>query len=120
MADPAKVQSFFAIQISPIELKQWDPSLLLVILFAVVPNIINQRLRGLQGSPRLANRYSLPTKSLRDVDLKFVLGAVAFGVSWGYSGICPGPAIVRSILQPKWGAIWLAGFRVGSLDILGT
>jgi uncharacterized protein len=28
------------------------------------------------------------------IDTKLVLGAVVFGIGWGLSGFCPGPAIV--------------------------
>jgi uncharacterized membrane protein YedE/YeeE len=119
MAHPAKVQSFFAIRFkSPLDISLWDPSLTLVILFAVIPNVIHIKWRGLKKPPRAAKSFSLPTKTMKDVDARFVLGAVAFGVAWGWSGVCPGPAILRSILQPVWGVLWMAGFYVGSLEVL--
>ena len=119
MADSGKVQAFFAIRFNPFDISLWDPSLSLVILFAVVPNIVSIRWRGFGEPPRLARKFNLPTKTLKDVDAKFVLGAVAFGIAWGWSGICPGPAVVRSVVQPTWGVLWLMAFRVGSLDVFG-
>ena len=118
MADAAKVQSFFAIRSSPLDFSTWDPSLLLVIVFAVLPNALSIRWRGFDRRPRLATNFSLPTKTLADVDAKFVLGAVAFGIAWGWTGICPGPAVIRSFLQPAWGILWMAGFYAGSFDLL--
>ena len=29
------------------------------------------------------------------VDVKLIIGSIIFGVGWGLSGICPGPAIVN-------------------------
>jgi uncharacterized membrane protein YedE/YeeE len=116
MANPGKVQSFFAIQFRPFDLGRWDPSLSMVILFAVVPNIITVRSRGFRQPPRLTRHFSLPTKTMADVDIKFVLGAIAFGIAWGWTGICPGPALLRSFVQPVWGLMWLTGFCVGSYE----
>ena len=117
MADPSKVQSFFAVQFRPFDLSRWDPSLSLVIFFGLLPNIVSIQFRGFERPPRLATRFSLPTKTLADVDIKFVLGAVAFGISWGWTGMCPGPAILRSLVQPGWGVMWLSGFYAGSRDL---
>ena len=41
--------------------------------------------------PVLADGFSLPTKSAADGRL--VGGAALFGVGWGLSGFCPGPAV---------------------------
>jgi uncharacterized protein len=120
LSDPAKVQAFFAMSFWPFDLRQWDPSLLLVMLFATAPNIISIQWRGLQDPPRLATKFNVPTKTLADVDMKFYAGAVAFGVGWGSNGVCPGPAIIRALLQPIWGITWFAGFYIGSLDIFGS
>lgn len=113
MASPSKVQSFFAI--SPTSLHHWDPSLALVLVFGVLPNMMSIRRRGLEEPPRLAPRFSLPTKTMADVGWRFVVGAVAFGVSWGATGTCPGPAVVRAVVQPWWGGLWMLGFWVGGL-----
>jgi uncharacterized membrane protein YedE/YeeE len=117
MASPAKVQGFFAVRFIPFDASRWDPSLSLIMLFAVIPNIIRIKWRGFEQPPRLTTRFSLPTKTMKDVDARFVLGAVAFGIAWGLTGVCPGPAIIRTFVQPVWGVLWMAGFYAGSLDI---
>jgi uncharacterized membrane protein YedE/YeeE len=119
MASPSKVQSFFAIRFRPFDLSLWDPSMSLIILFALIPNIVSVKWRGLKKPPRLASHFSLPTKTIKDVDSRFFLGAIAFGVSWGLTGVCPGPAILRIFLQPAWGVLWMTSFYTGSLDIFG-
>lgn len=118
MASPAKVLGFFNF-LSP-GLRGWDPSLSLVIVFGILPQMAyylshQSRLQG--GTPTYADKFSLPTKGLRDTDWRFVVGAAMFGVAWGLSGVCPGPAILRAVGQPVWGALWVSGFGLGSLIV---
>jgi uncharacterized membrane protein YedE/YeeE len=58
--------------------------------------------------------FELPKKTIKDVDGRFVAGAAAFGVGWGLTGTCPGPAVLRALAQPVWGVMWLGGFWLGS------
>ncbi|KAH6618667.1 YeeE/YedE family integral membrane protein-like protein [Boeremia exigua] len=109
MANPAKVTSFLSFPV----MNAWDPSLALVILFGVLPNLITIQRKGFAEPPAFADKFELPTKTIKDVDLTFVAGAAAFGVGWGLTGTCPGPAVLRAFAQPVWGAMWLGGFWVG-------
>ncbi|KAL1792731.1 hypothetical protein ACET3X_009238 [Alternaria dauci] len=114
MAHPDKVAAFLSFP----DLQNWDPSLALVILFGVLPNLIENQVKGFNGSPSFAEKFSLPTKTLKHVDGRFVMGAVAFGIGWGLTGTCPGPAVIRAFSQPVWGALWIGGFWLGGkLDI---
>ncbi len=45
------------------------------------------------GKPLLCSAYSLPTSTV--IDTRLILGAGLFGLGWGISGICPGPALVN-------------------------
>ncbi|HHF0524331.1 TPA: DUF6691 family protein [Legionella anisa] len=49
-------------------------------------------------------------------DWQLVLGAAAFGVGWGITGICPGPNIVRLGIF-SWPLYWInfAGIIIGFL-----
>ena len=109
MSHPAKVASFLSFP----SLHHWDPSLALILVFAVLPNMMLIRTKGLDGPPRFAPSFALPTKGFKDVDATFVAGAAAFGVGWGLSGTCPGPAILRALAQPVWGLLWMGGFWAG-------
>jgi hypothetical protein len=86
MTQPAKVVGFLDFA------GAWDPSLAFVMVGAIgvcVP-LFRWVLR-LKG-PLFLPQFALPTR--RDIDRDLVLGAAIFGVGWGLSGFCPGPAIV--------------------------
>ena len=54
----------------------------------------------------------MPT--LKDVDLRLVVGASLFGIGWGLSGFCPGPAIVSLPLLAKGTLIFIPCMLAGS------
>lgn len=109
MAHPAKVTSFLSFPV----MHAWDPSLALVLVFGVLPNLITIQRKGFAEPPMFRKEFELPTKTIKDVDARFVAGAAAFGVGWGLTGTCPGPAVLRAFAQPVWGAMWLGGFWLG-------
>lgn len=106
MAHPAKVASFLSFPV----MHAWDPSLALIVVFGVLPNLITIQRKGFAEPPAFNKLFEIPTKTIRDVDGKFVAGAAAFGVGWGLTGTCPGPAVLRAFAQPVWGVMWLSGF----------
>jgi hypothetical protein len=110
MAHPAKVASFLSFP----ELDVWDPSMLLVMIFGVLPSLLENQMRGFAAPPRFGDKFDVSKKTAKDADWKFVTGAAVFGVGWGLSGTCPGPAILRSFAQPAWGMLWMGGFWTGS------
>jgi uncharacterized membrane protein YedE/YeeE len=120
MADPTKVIRFFAFVAN---INSFDPSLALILLFGVGPSLYGYlavkpgqpTADGEIVAPTLADAWRLPKRTVADIDWRFVAGAVAFGVGWGLSGVCPGPAILRSVLQPAWGIVWMGGYALGSL-----
>jgi uncharacterized membrane protein YedE/YeeE len=124
MADPAKVLRFFAVLTDP---SRWDPSLALIILFGIGPSLASylslkpgqkkgeEQERGESAKPTLADNWRLPTLTVADIDWRFVTGAAAFGLAWGLRGVCPGPAILRTVLQPTWGLAAMTGYTLGNL-----
>lgn len=109
MSSPAKVASFLSFP----NFDVWDPSMALVILFGILPSIVENQTKGFSRAPYFSERFELPKQTIKDTDWNFLLGAAAFGVGWGLSGTCPGPSILRSIAQPAWGLMWMGGFWLG-------
>lgn len=85
MTDPARVLGFLDVA------GAWDPSLMFVLGGAVVTTFIGYRLVYARGTPLFSNAFQLPSK--QDLDAKLLGGAALFGIGWGLSGYCPGPAI---------------------------
>ncbi|WP_129141455.1 DUF6691 family protein [Modicisalibacter coralii] len=92
MTDPTRVIGFLDVA------GDWDPTLIFVLGGAVMTTFIGYRLVWKRGVPWLAPRFALPTR--RDLDARLLGGAALFGVGWGLSGYCPGPA-VASLAGPS-------------------
>jgi uncharacterized protein len=105
MANPAKVQNFLDLAGS------FDPRLICVMLGAVVVTFLGYRLAFRRPRPVLVERFSLPTA--KNIDRKLVLGAALFGIGWGLSGFCPGPAITSLPLLAKGTLIFVPAMLIG-------
>ncbi|MBO4226780.1 DUF6691 family protein [Bradyrhizobium neotropicale] len=90
MSNPAKVLNF--LDLAAIRTGSWDPSLVFVMLGAVIITFIGFRLVLKWPRPVLARTFHLPTKT--DFDLRVIVGPAIFGAGWGIAGFCPGPAFV--------------------------
>ncbi len=98
MTDPARVQGFLDLA------GRWDPTLAFVMGGALLVNIPAYWLtRRTRTQPLFDTRFTLPTR--HDLDGRLLLGAACFGIGWGLSGFCPGPA--------------LASLSSGALPVLG-
>ncbi|MEQ6916104.1 DUF6691 family protein [Halomonas aquatica] len=84
MTDPARVIGFLDLA------GAWDPTLMFVLGGAVVTNFIGYRLVLRRPNPVFGERFHLPTRT--DLDARLIGGAALFGIGWGLSGYCPGPA----------------------------
>jgi uncharacterized protein len=82
---------------------------------------IGYRLVLAREKPLLAERFYLLAGSI--IDGRLIFGAALFGIGWGLSGFCPGPAIVSLPLLAKGTLIFvpamLAGIGVGRLRMQG-
>ena len=107
MADPAKVQNF----LDPFG--AWDPSLAFVMLGAITVTFAGYRLAFRRGRPLLAGTLSLPSKT--DIDARLLAGAGLFGIGWGLSGFCPGPAIVSLPLLATGTLVFVPAMLAGML-----
>lgn len=85
MVNPSKVLNFFDV------LGAWDASLLFVLAGALAVTFLGYRFAGTREAPFFASAFSLPRR--KPVDSRLLFGATLFGLGWGLSGLCPGPAI---------------------------
>lgn len=108
MTQPEKILGFLDLTGS------WDPSLMLVmggavgVTFTLFPQVFKR------GAPVWGNGFDLPTRKY--VDARLIGGAAIFGIGWGLSGYCPGPAVV-SLVTADAGVWVFAACLLGGLAI---
>ncbi len=111
MVDPLKVLRF--LDFGAIPAGGWDPSLAFVIVPAIVVMFIAVRLGRRREAPLFDAAFHEP--EYKRIDKRLVGGAALFGVGWGMSGICPGPAISLIAFVPDNLWIFLLAMLAGSL-----
>ena len=85
MINPEKVLGFFDI------FGLWDPSLIFVMLGAIIISAPVFFLFRSKNKPLFADNFTMPT--LKSIDKNLIVGSGTFGIGWGMVGFCPGPAI---------------------------
>jgi uncharacterized protein len=99
MTDPARVIGFLDV------FGKWDPALVFVMAGAVGTYGV-----GMYALRKASRRNALqkfgkpPAARSGPIDRRLLLGAAIFGVGWGLSGFCPGPALAN-----------LVALRIGAL-----
>ena len=83
MTNPSKVLAFLDVS------GEWDPSLAIVMASALLTLATIQRLMAL--SPETQTSCDGVKQG---IDRKLLIGSTIFGIGWGLSGICPGPALL--------------------------
>ncbi|RDX35422.1 YeeE/YedE family protein [Kangiella sp. HD9-110m-PIT-SAG06] len=108
MIDPDKVQGFLDI------FGDWDPTLAWVMGGALLVSI--------PGFAILLSKEERAQIKQGVIDAKLLIGSALFGIGWGLSGYCPGPAISVSpliiteliwFLVPLAVGMWIARLMVG-------
>lgn len=105
MTNPSKVVGFLDIT------GDWDPSLAFVMVGAIGVNALAYLYSRRRGTPILAPKFSLPTRS--DIDPRLVGGAALFGAGWGLGGYCPGPGLVSLVSGSASTALFVGTMLVG-------
>lgn len=85
MTNPDKVLNFLDMT------GTWNPSLLLVLGGAVVLSAIAFHFVFKRKTPVWDSMFHMPLP--KAIDRPLVIGSALFGIGWGLSGYCPGPAI---------------------------
>lgn len=84
MTQPQKVIGF-------LDLTAWNPSLIFVMVGAILVHAAVYPLVRRRPSPLLAESFQVPSR--REISPSLLAGAFLFGLGWGIGGYCPGPAI---------------------------
>ena len=105
MLDPSKVAGFLDL------FGVWDPSLAFVMGGGVVVNAIGFMLIKKRSKPVFADAFKLPIT--QDIDKPLLIGSALFGIGWGISGLCPGPAVASALLNPSDGLGFMVFLTAG-------
>ena len=105
MTDPSKVIAFLDLA------GAWDPSLAFVMAGAILIGagafaIAKNRQRSLLGAP-------MQLSAATGLDKGLLIGSLIFGIGWGLSGFCPGPAVVSAAVGLPKAWLFVASMLAG-------
>ena len=107
MTDTARVQGFLDI------FGGWDPTLMFVMGGAIVPMFFAWRFAASREVAVLGD--PLPAAPGTAIDTRLLVGGVMFGMGWGLSGFCPGPAFASLSFGGSGGFIFLASMLIAMM-----
>ena len=107
MTNPSKIVNFLDIA------GTWDPSLIFVMGGGIPVAAIGFFILKKRENPLIFDEIQVPTHGV--IDRPLVIGSVLFGVGWGVSGLCPGPAFASVLLEPAIIIPYLMALVLGSL-----
>jgi uncharacterized membrane protein YedE/YeeE len=107
MTNPAKVLGFLDL------FGQWDPSLIFVMIGAIIISSPFFFLLKSKIKPLFAQTFSIP--EIKRIDAKLIIGSSLFGIGWGAVGLCPGPAISSLALLNNYSLAFIASMFLGFL-----
>jgi len=109
MANPAKVLNF--LDFAAIRTGAWDASLAFVMAAAIAVTFAGFKLVLRRSRPVFGEKFHLPTRE--DIDARVIAGPAIFGIGWGLSGFCPGPAITAVGFGTRAAVIFAVAMLVG-------
>lgn len=105
MTQPSKVVGFLDFG------GAWDPSLAFVMGGALAVYAVAYRLIRRRPLPLLGSHFVVSDRT--DIPPRMLLGSALFGVGWGVSGFCPGPAVVAGGSGMSQALVFLPAVAVG-------
>ncbi|MEM7221248.1 MAG: DUF6691 family protein [Pseudomonadota bacterium] len=105
MVDPRNVLAFLTLDAA------WNPALILVMGSALAVAALGYRWVLRRAHPLFADGFTIPAR--RDIDPALLGGAALFGVGWGLSGYCPGPALVGAFFVDARALVFLCACLIG-------
>jgi uncharacterized membrane protein YedE/YeeE len=112
MIDPEKIKNF--LDFAAIPSGGWDPSLAFVMVGGLIVAFVGLRLDRLMNMEAPLAAPAFIRQDRFEIDRPLVTGAAIFGLGWGLSGLCPGPAFADIGIIPEKVAIFVIAMLVGS------
>lgn len=107
MTNPANVLGFLDVA------GDWRPALAFTMVGAIL--VATPAFRYIRLHQRaLAGGDTVPPKR-KSIDTRLVIGSTVFGVGWGLSGLCPGPALIVLTGRTVEALVFVASLAVGML-----
>ncbi|MCY4336942.1 MAG: hypothetical protein OXC60_19990 [Litoreibacter sp.] len=100
MTDTRKVQGWLDL------LGDWDPTLAFVLGGAILPMAMAWRIAAKRKAALLGGAF--PDRPDAKITPQLAIGSGLFGVGWGLSGLCPGPAMASLSFGGWQGGIFFA------------
>lgn len=111
MVNPMKVQNFLDF------LGPWDPTLIFVMGAGLIVTFFGYRWAMKRPKPLCAESFHLPDACR--IDGRLLGGAALFGIGWGLTGFCPGPAIASLVFGLWPSVLFVAAMALGMLLVRG-
>ncbi|NOQ64860.1 MAG: YeeE/YedE family protein [Methyloprofundus sp.] len=105
MIDPNKVLNFLDVT------GNWDPSLAFVMMGALAVTMISFRFILKRPKPVFESGFHVSKQSV--ITRPLLIGAGLFGVGWGMTGYCPGPAVASLGLLSIEGVVMVVAIYAG-------
>lgn len=105
MINPDKVLGFLDIT------GDWDPSLALVMAGALAVAMTGFKWARRHDKPLFDSHFHLTSKTALDKPL--LLGAALFGIGWGMTGYCPGPAFASMAIGNQEAVVMVISIYAG-------
>lgn len=81
-----------------LDIQEWNPTLLFVMGAALLIHIPAYLLLRQKKTPFFDRKWHLPPH--RKIDWRLIFGSALFGIGWGITGYCPGPALTALPSSP--------------------
>ncbi len=105
MIDPNKVLNFLDVT------GDWDPSLAFVMMGALAVSMLSFHFILKRTAPVFESGFHV--SRLTVINRPLILGAALFGIGWGMTGYCPGPAVASLGLLSFEGVLMVAAIYAG-------
>jgi uncharacterized membrane protein YedE/YeeE len=105
MTNPQIVKGFLDI------FGEWDWRLAGVMIGAIGVHAVTFHFIMKRKTPVFDLEFHVPKSKV--IDKELIIGAVLFGIGWGWAGICPGPAIVNLATGNKHIILFVTAMLLG-------